>query len=218
MSDFPGVLNESWEVAQLDELWAEVKPQYLAEIERYDFEEMSRQMATLWGYPRMPRQDDYVLVNVPNLLDAKYTGIGAQFGRYYYQVESDGASSYALNMHEYLHSIVNPLVRQHFSKAEANLVKYYEAGKDGRYARSYQSPLSMTSESLTRALDYRLRVKLSSNADAFEAAEARIEEITAGGLTPTGPFYRLLEEQYERGSTSFAEYVPVLPEDIPPIP
>lgn len=216
MSDFPEVLNEFWEVADLDSLWDEVKHEYLAEIDRYDFDEMSRQMATLWEYLRMPRQDDYVMVNIPNLLDAKYTGIGAQFGPYYYQVESSGASSYALNMHEYLHSVVNPLVKQNFSTAETKLRGYFEAGRDGRYAQSYQSPLAMTYESLTRALDYRLRVRLSADPDAAQRAEARIAEITSGGLTPTGPFYYLLEERYENDTVSFEEYVPVLFQAMPP--
>jgi hypothetical protein len=216
LSGFPEVLNAFWEVADLEGLWQEIRPDYQAEIDRYDFDEMSRQMDTLWEYLRMQRQDDYLLVNVPNLLDARFTGIGAQFGPYYYQVESAGASSYALNMHEYLHSVVNPLVEQHFAGSRSKLTRYYEAGKSGRYAQSYQSPLAMTYESLTRALDYRLRVRLSDEPGAGDFAEARIVQITAGGLTPTGPFYHLLSDRYENAESSFNRYVPTLLEELPP--
>ncbi|MEJ2239684.1 MAG: hypothetical protein P8X82_15415, partial [Gemmatimonadales bacterium] len=215
LRDLPELLNEFWTLAGLSSLWDEVKPEYLAEINRYDFDEMARQMSTLWTYLRMPRQDDYVMVNIPNLLDARYTGIGAQFGPYYYQVESAGASSYALNMHEYLHSIVNPLVREHFSIAESKLVEYYEAGKDGRYAQSYQSPMAMTYESLTKALDYRLRVILSADPQTAMGAEARIAEIASGGLAPTAPFYLLLKDRFETGEASFREYIPVLLDELP---
>jgi len=215
MSVFPTLLNDFWDVADLGSLWDELKPEYLVELDRYDFDEMSLQMATLWEYLRMPRQDDYVLVNVPNLLDAKFTGIGAKFGRYYYQVESAGASSYALNMHEYLHSVVNPLVEEHFAGTRQKLVEYYEAGKDGRYAHSYQSPLAMTYESLTRALDYRLRVRLSDDPEAGAKAKAMIARITEGGLTPTGPFYDLLRDRYEETTVSFDDYVPILFQELP---
>jgi len=216
LSRFPALLNDFWDTADLGELWEEVKPAYLAEIDRYEFDEMSHQMATLWEYLRMPRQDDYLMVNVPNPLDARLTGIGAQFGPYYYQVESAGASSYALNMHEYLHSVVNPLVEEYFSTAEAKLAEYYLAGKDGRYAQSYQSPIAMTYESLTRALDYRLRVRLSDDPDAGEKAEARIAQITDGGLTPTGPLYYLLADLYEASDLRFDQYVPLLFQELPP--
>ena len=35
----------------------------------------------------------------------------AGYGGYYYSVENQGAGVYGLNLHEYLHSMVNPLVQ-----------------------------------------------------------------------------------------------------------
>src|SRR5437867_3574855 len=35
---FPDLLNEFWVAAELDKVWAEVKPDYVGEIHKYDFE------------------------------------------------------------------------------------------------------------------------------------------------------------------------------------
>lgn len=210
----PAVLNAFWETARVDELWDAVKPDLREELDRYDFHKMERQMADLWSYLGMERTDPFVLVNVPNLLDRHYSAQGAQYDRYYLQVESPGAHNYGLNVHEYLHSVVNPLVQRHFGDHRAKLEVYFEAGRAGPYARSYQSVRAMTQESLVRALDYRLRLMGSADSSAAAAVEARIEEITAAGLAMTAPFYRLLEG-YEATGRSFDEYVPVLLELLP---
>lgn len=102
LKDLPDILND---------LWRTVRPEYAEELRKYDLARMARQMSFLWTYLRMPRQDTLTLVNVPNLLDAHYRGIGAHCGHYYYTVESPGSHSYGLNIHEYLHSIVNPIVK-----------------------------------------------------------------------------------------------------------
>jgi hypothetical protein len=210
----PAVLNDFWSTARLEQVWSDVKPALLEELERYDFDKMQRQMDDLWTYLGMPRSDPFVLVNVPNLLERHYTAQGAQYDNFYFQVESAGAHNYGLNVHEYLHSIVNPLVRQHFDDHAAKLQVYYERGREGPYARSYQSPRSMTQESLVRALDYRLRLHASADADAATEVEARIAEITDAGLAMTRPFYQLLE-QYEAAGVSFDAFVPRLLELLP---
>jgi hypothetical protein len=58
--------------ARLEQVWAEVKGDYIAEIKKYHFERMRQDLAFLWQYLRMPRKDTLVLANVPNLLDSHY--------------------------------------------------------------------------------------------------------------------------------------------------
>jgi hypothetical protein len=41
LAEFPGILNDFWKVTKLEEIWQEVKPDYLAELARYDFSRMS---------------------------------------------------------------------------------------------------------------------------------------------------------------------------------
>jgi len=212
LKDFPEVLNDFWTAAELTKVWSEVKPDYLAELKQYDFEKMKRQLSFLWEYLRMKRRDTYVLVNIPNLLDTHYQAIAAQRGNYYYSVESPGSHSYALNIHEYLHSIVNPLVKANYDAHKSKLQRYYQIGKGGPLTKSYQEPVTFTYECLVRALDHRLRVKLEEN--ATKRIEDRVASLTGQGLTLTQPFYLLLAE-YEKSGQRFDEFLPVLLERLP---
>jgi hypothetical protein len=81
----PQVLNDFWRTVRLDEIWSQVKPEYIAEIRKYDLEKMQRQMDFLWSYLRMPRQDTLTLVNVPNLLDRHFWR-SALLENFYYTV------------------------------------------------------------------------------------------------------------------------------------
>lgn len=214
LRDFPELLNDFWATAKLAQVWAEVKPDYVAEIRKYDLEKMQRQLASLWQYLRMPRKDTLVLVNVPNLLDAHFEAIGARYENYYYSVESPGAGSYDLNTHEYLHSIVNPLVKSNYARYEAKLRAYYRAGKGKPFSKTYGEPVTLAFESLVRALDHRLAVLSTQDPTARKRGEDRLAEQTDQGLTLAMPFYRLLAE-YEQSGKSFDEFMPVLLEKLP---
>jgi hypothetical protein len=165
----------------------------------------------------MPRQDPFILVSVPNLLDSHYHGIGAQYGDYYYTVESPGAGDYALNAHEYLHSIVNPLMQKYYPEArdQDKLRQYFDAGRNGDLAASYQNPVAMAQESLVRALDHRLRLLLDDSDETAARVEARIRELTERGLAFTGPFFSLLTDAYETDQRPFDTWVPMLLERLP---
>jgi outer membrane lipoprotein-sorting protein len=210
----PQVLNDFWRTVRLDEIWSQVKPEYLAEIHKYDLEKMQRQMDFLWGYLRMPRRDTLTLVNVPNLLDTHYHAIGAHYENFYYTVESPGSHAYGLNIHEYLHSIVNSLVRANFASQQAKLSKYYEAGKAGPLSKTYQSPVVFTFESLVRALDHRLAMLQSGDPADKKRIEGQITWETDNGLKLTRPFYELLPE-FESSGRPFDQFLPVLFDRLP---
>lgn len=209
LKDFPDVLNDFWNTADLERIWKQVKPDYIEEIRKYNLEKMKRQLAFLWEYLRMKRQDSYVLVNIPNLLDARFRAIGAHYDNYYYSVESPGSHAYGLNVHEYLHSIVNPLIKAGFDSQKNNLQKYYEAGKAGPLAKTYQEPITFTFECLVRALDYRLRLTFANDASLMNRVEESLASQTRQGLTLTMPFYVALAD-YEKSGKSFDEFVPSL--------
>lgn len=220
LAELPEVLNDFWRVTDLGGIWESVKPVYAEELARYDFDRMSHELAFLWNYLRMERHDPFILVNVPDLVNTHYHGIGAQYGRYYYQVESPGSHSYGLNVHEYLHSIVNPLVQAAAPAFEEKIQAYFEVGKEGELAASYQHPVGMAQECMVRALDHRLRVLLDDSGDAEETAarvQARVEELTAGGLVFTGPFFELLGG-FEESELAFGDYLPELLRRLPQPP
>ncbi|UCG57423.1 MAG: hypothetical protein JSU70_21470 [Phycisphaerales bacterium] len=214
LKDFPDVLNDFWVTVQLDKVWNEVKADYIAEINKYDFAKMQRQMAFLWEYLRMERRDTLTLVNVPNLLETHFHAIGARYENYYYTVESPGAHAYGLNVHEYLHSIVNPLVQAATDGSDEKLLAYYKAGENKAITRSYRNPVTFTFECLVRALDHRLRVLLADGPADKKRAEDRVNYLTEEGLTLTEPFYLLLAD-YEKSDVSFDKFVPVMLQSLP---
>ena len=214
LSDFPDVLNDFWTTADLEKVWNEVKPDYVEELKKYDFEKMKRQLSFLWEYLRMERRDTYVLVNIPNLLDSYYQAIGAHYENYYYSVEGPGATSYALNIHEYLHSIVNPIVEANYNRYTQKLEEYYQAGKDQPLARHYQQPVTFAFECLVRALDRRVQVKMADDPAVKKILEDGAAHETKTGLTLTQPFYLLLSE-YEMSDKNFEEFVPTMLERLP---
>jgi hypothetical protein len=212
--DFPEALREFWLAADLTNLWNEVKGDYLAVLNNYDFGAMQRQMDSLWGYLRTPRQDRLTLVNVPNLLDAHHQAMASRYENYYYCVEGpDAGDGRTFNAHEYLHFIVNPLVKTHFPAYQAKLLRYYNAAALRPLSDSYREPVTFTCECLVRALDHRFIVQShihATNASLIRRAQAsQVAEISAKGLTLTRPFYQALQE-YEAGHLSFDAFLPLL--------
>jgi hypothetical protein len=161
---------------------------------------------------RMPRKDAYTIVNVPNLLDTHYQSIAAHYENYYYSVESPGSHSYDLNVHEYLHGVVNNLVASSYGPVKGQVKPYYQAGKEGPYAATNQNPLTFTYECLVRALDHRMAAKLKPEVE--KRAQAVADEETAKGLTLVRPLYDLLPG-FEASDKSFEVYLPELLRSLP---
>jgi len=214
LREFPEILNDFWVTANLESVWEAVRPDYMAELDKYDLDRMKAQMGFLWKYLRMTRRDTLTLVNVPNLLETHYHAIGAHYEDYYYTVESPGSHSYGLNIHEYLHSIVNPIVEANAALVRDRVMPYYDAGKDKPMCQSYRDPVCFTYECLVRALDHRLGALLSDSPEGQRRAEARMAQLDEGGLTLALPFYRLLAD-YEQSEKSFGEFVPMMLEQLP---
>lgn len=214
LKEFPGLLNDFWVTAGLDEIWSQVKLQHTAELKKYDFQRMARKLAYLWQFLRMKRADSYVLVNIPNLLDKRFTAQGARYENYYYSIESPGSHSYDLNTHEYLHSFVNRMVRANYGKQAGKLDEYYRAGKDQPMAETYRERVGFASECLVRALDHRVRANLAADAAEKKRLEDLLARWTADGLTLAQPFYVLLNE-YEKSDLDLAAFLPILLERLP---
>ena len=214
LADFPAMLNHFWDTLDMEQIWTQVKPHYLAEIQRYDFDRMNHQLVFIWEYLRLERRDQFTFVSVPNLLDSHYQAIGSQYENYWYMVESPGSGSHGINVHEYLHSIVEPLVRANYKNYQAKLDMYFQAGKDMPRAESYGHPVTYTFECLVRALDHRIKVMLNNNPTTIAQCESRVASLTRGGLLLVQPFYQRLGE-YESGSMNFEEFIPEVLGKIP---
>ena len=214
LADLPAMLNEFWETLELEQIWAQVKPDYIDEINKYDFNRMSEKLVFIWEYLRLKRRDSFTFVSVPNLLDQHYVGILAQYENYWYIVESPGAGDRSLNIHEYLHSIVNSLVENNYKSYEKKLDRYFKAGKELPWAKHYQHPVGYASECLVRALDKRIHVVFEDNPESTTRNENRVAELTEKGFILVQPFYQLLVE-YEDSEINFEVFVPKLMERLP---
>ena len=212
LADFPSVLNDFWQTAEMDKIWAQVKPLYLEDIHKYDFERMEQQFNFLWSYLRMQRTDELELMVIPNPLDMRFTGTWSLYENYGYIVESP--RTYGLNLHEYLHSISDSFVRKHYSRHRRKLNKYYQAAKDLPYASSYQHPVTHACESLVRAMDIRMHALMNDDPETIKMCEARCIELSESGLSLVHPFYELLK-QYEQTDMSFDQFVPQMLDLVP---
>jgi hypothetical protein len=214
LADFPDILNEFWETLEMEQVWEQVKPDYLADIHKYDFERMAKKLSFIWEYLRLRRKDNFTFVSVPNLLDTHYHAIGAKYENYWYMVESPGAHSYDFNVHEYLHSVINSLVEANYDAYREKLDGYFEAGKDMPMAKSYGRPVTYAYECLVRALDHRINAVMTNDPATTTSREKRIAILTKEGLLLVGPFYRLLSE-YEKSEKNFEQFLPEMLEKLP---
>jgi len=214
LADFPEVLNDFWITAKLDDVWDEVKGDYIKEIDvGYDLDRMKKQMSFLWNYLKMQRNDKLIIVQVPNPLERHATASGAKYENYFYSIDGPGSSS-NLNIHEYLHTIINPIVKADVPAYKSKLQQYYKAGKDAPISKSYQDPVIFTYECLVHAIDTRLIVVQLSDAEVKKRVEDKLMLLTRDGYTLSWPFYLLLAD-YEKSDKNFKQYMPVMFENLP---
>ena len=213
LADLPDILNDFWVTARLDSVWRECWPDYAAELARYNPAAMAEEMSFLWRYMRMARKDRMIIVQLPNPLVRHHYAFASRHGDYYLSVNSPGTAD-GLNVHEYLHSFINDLVKGGYSAQEVKLRKYFEAGKDAPISSGYQDPVLWTCECLVHALDHRLAVLRISDPVNRKIVEDRVAAFTSGGYTLLGPLYASLA-RYEQSQLSFDRYFPILLEELP---
>jgi hypothetical protein len=212
LADFPKVLNDFWETTDLETIWAKVKPDYVAEIGDYDIDEMERTLPFIWQYLRMQRKDSSTIVHVPNLLEAHYAAYCVRYEDYIFSVESPGSNTKGFNIHEYLHTFVNDIVKEHYHRYARKLRAYYPAGKDEKLSDAY--PEAFISECLVRALDRRMRILLTDDPATKKKQENIAIDISRQGLTLTYPFFQCLSD-FEKSNLPFDEFLPQMLETLP---
>lgn len=210
----PEILNEFWALANLEEVWKQVRPDYITEIHRYDVAKMKRQMTFLWEYLRMPRQDPFILVHIPDLLGRHLDAMGAEYEPYFYCVDNPGANDGRLDMHEYLHTVANPLVDAYYGEFGDKLDAYYLAAQWMPAVASSRDPVTFVHECLVAALNRRISMKFENDPAWTHQKEVQVGRDTQEGLLLAQPFYDGLAE-YERSTLSFDRFLPNLLAHLP---
>jgi len=214
LADLPDVLNDFWITAGLEAVWAKCRDDYIEEIKRYSVQRMAKQMTFLWGYLRMQRKDSYIIIHIPNPLDRHATANANTFECYFLSVDGPGSNDGGLNIHEYLHTIVNDLVVDNYARQKSKLREYFEAGKDASISSSYQQLDIWVTECLVHALDYRLSTNINTDPSYKKNIEAKVDSLTQEGYTLLKPLYLLLDN-YEKSDMPFDRYLPIMLEKLP---
>jgi hypothetical protein len=212
--DFPKVLNDYWATLELETVWEEMRPYYAAEIARYRPDRMAEEMEHLWRYLRMPRRDGWIVIHIPNPLQRHFTASANQFERYFYSIDGPGSSNGGLNVHEYLHTFINGLVRDCYHAHEHKLLRYFAAGMHAPISATVQNPKDWVSECLVFALDNRLWAQRASSMQNDQEMLARVKSLTREGFTLLEPLYVALAD-FEKTSLSFDRYLPILLSRLP---
>jgi hypothetical protein len=214
LAGFPVVLNEFWKTARLDTVWTECRSDYLAELSRYSVQRMADEMESLWRYLKMRRTDHYVMVQVPNPLQRHATATGNTFGDCFYSVDGPGASDGGLNVHEYLHTVVNPIMEAGYAKQAKKLRKYFDAGRNAAVSASYQEPVNWATECLVHALVHRFTAQRVKDPALKTRVEGQVDALTRGGYFLLKPLYICLAD-FEETDLPFDQYLPTLLRRVP---
>jgi hypothetical protein len=208
---FHEVLNDFWRTARVGEIWRAVKLEYLDEVRAYELERMQSEVDALWAYLRMSRSDAFTFVIVPNPLCESWTAQAVHLGAYYYIVNGPRVGR-SLNTHEYLHSIVEPIVKVSLRSRNPTVEGYFQASK-GK-TKYYGTVQNFTSECVIRAVTARLAFKRDQTPERRAAVERQIDSLMDGGFLLLRPFYEALGG-FEADALPFREFVPKLLDGIP---
>jgi hypothetical protein len=205
-------VNEFWTAAQLDRVWNTVKPDYIAELQKYNIDRTSEDLDFVWEYVRMPRREARIMVTVPNLIDRHFSADSMGCGKYFVSVEGPGSNDYRLNVHEYLHEIVNPATARWRDEYLARLQPYFDRWKNFPGRHGYDTLQMYVQESMVRALEARVSVKLRPELSARK--KGQVAHDVKSGFELTGVFYENLAE-FETGKGPFDDFVKGLFERLP---
>lgn len=214
LRDLPDVLNDFWITADLGGLWEELRPEFAAELGRYQPARMAGEMEHLWHYLRMPRRDDWMVVHIPNPLQRHFTASANQFGEFFYSIDGPGSNGGGLNVHEYLHTFINDLAHRSYPSQARKLKRYFAAGKAAPISVTYPDPRTWVSECLVFALDHRLWARRVSSHQNDDEMRSRVESLSQSGLTLVAPLYTALAN-FEKSDLPFDRYLPVLLAELP---
>ncbi len=194
-------LRDFYREADIATLWKKYKPEYDAEVQRYQSCATPSVQAVL-DYLRVKNPPTDQVVVLPNLLDAYWRGYGPRIGdRSYVILGPSDQPNIGLIQHEAMHPIINPMI-------DANIQVINPAQTDRLFSRlrplmpsAYPVWDGILKETVIRAVEVRL---LSP-----DKREAQIAQEESQGFLLVRYLSTKLEA-YEKSDVTFAEYLPTL--------
>lgn len=213
---FEKVMNEFWVALNLDSLWKSVLPDYMAEVKKFDLNRIAKEEGFVWKYLAMPKSNsNRTLITIPNLMDVNYSAFASEYPNYYFAISSPGSHNYGLNIHEYLHGIISPIVEKNYEKYATTLKTYFTAGQKYPIIKAnYNSPEGFVEENLVRAMD--LRIEYTNQMYTARQVIDQQKQQIAQGFTLIRVFYDLLQEfEEESYHTTFEQYFTNILNEVP---
>lgn len=213
---FEKVMNEFWVALNLDSLWKSVLPDYMAEVKKFDLKRIAKEEGYVWTYLHTSKVNaGRTLLSIPNLMDVNYSAFASEYPGYYFAISSPGSHNYGLNIHEYLHGIVSPIVEKNYSKYASTLKTYFIAGQKSPVIKgNYNSLEGFVEENVVRAMD--LRIRYTNQMITRNQVIDDINQQMGQGFTLLRVFYDLLQEFEEERDSTLEQYFPNIMEIVPP--
>jgi hypothetical protein len=208
LAGFNGILAEFYQAANIQVLYDEsYRDIMLAEIRRYDPIRIRKQIAYVYDYLRLDRAQasafDVVIVPVP--FNSHWDAYALNYTDRLYIVEGPESNDYGLNVHEYLHMLMDDLIPGDLAGQRDKLNAIYEANRLGPYVQSYQELHTYVEENLVRALDHRMRLQME--ADRATDMERTMADEVANGLVLVDDFYQGLEAYEQQPDQSARAFI-----------
>ncbi len=206
LNGFNHVLAEFYQQAGIQALFENTyREVMMAEVRAYDQPRILTQVAYVYDYLRLDRSrvETFDVVIVPAPFDSHWDANSLNYKKRLYIVEGPESNDYGLNMHEYLHMLMDNLIPADLAGQKNKLEAIWQANRKAPYVKNYQSLHVYVEENLVRALDHRMRSRLYP---AKQADEERVllDEVT-NGLVLEDNFYQALAQFEQSPSLSMQD-------------
>jgi hypothetical protein len=204
LDGFNRILAEFYQQAGVQALFEETyRDVVMAEVRKYDRARILGQIGYIYDYLRLDRSKlgTFDVVIVPAPFDSYWDANALNYTGRLYIVEGPESNDHGLNMHEYLHMLLDELIPDDFAGQRDKLDAIFQANRQAPYVRNYQDLHTYVEENLVRALDHRMRARLDP-ADAAQE-ESTLHDEVANGLVLEDGFYAGLAE-FERNPNKTA--------------
>lgn len=140
----------------------------------YDTERIQRDFDLIYHYPGIPSQfRDYIKVHIiPNPFETHYYAYSAFYGHTLYIIDGPDSIGEGLNIHEYLHALINPMVLKYARQNMALFDQVFRANQTKKIVReNYNDPKGFIMECLVRATDHRIRLRGDLSKSQYDELE-----------------------------------------------
>ena len=162
LGGFRDILNDFFVTAQIDEVYAWHRDAgYFMPADKYDLAKMADQLSFANKYMRVEsaKAARIRLKIIPMPYESHYMGYSVTYGDDIYIIEGPGVFNGDLNWHEYVHSFINPAVKNTVWAYNVKFAKVLEENAKRPAVRgSYERLDSYVAENIVRALDHKMQI------------------------------------------------------------